>query len=74
MCTFWVWCIVLPLTCLCPNLLMNASMEGHPDIFKFLTIMNRAFVHYLMRFYFTVLQSSGLNTSDALLGSSGETI
>lgn len=41
-------CIVLLLTCLCPYLLMNASVEGHPDIFKFLSIMNRAVLHYLM--------------------------
>jgi hypothetical protein len=45
---FWVCYIVLLLTCLCPYLLMNASMEGHPDIFKFLSIMNRAVLHYFM--------------------------
>ena len=44
---FGVSCFVLPLTCLCPNLLMNVSVEGHPNIFKFLTIMNRVPVLYL---------------------------
>ena len=43
-----VCCIGFPLACLCPNLLMNASIEGHADIFKILTIMNRALVHHLM--------------------------
>ena len=43
-----VCCTVLPLTCLGPKLLMNASVEGRPDVFKFLTITNRALVHHLV--------------------------
>ena len=34
------WHILLPLICMCPNLLMYSSTEGHPDIFKFLAIRN----------------------------------
>lgn len=64
-----VCCIVLLLTCLCPYLLMNASVEGHPDIFKFLSIMNRAVLLLDASFYFTVLQSSCLNTKGTLPGS-----
>ena len=45
---FWGYCIMLPLTSLCHNLLINSSTEGHPDMFKFLAIMGRTVMHYLM--------------------------
>ena len=45
---FLGYCIMLPLTSLCHNFLINSSTEGYPDVFKFLAIMNRTVMHYLM--------------------------
>ena len=39
------WYILFALTWMYPTLLVHSSIEGYPDLFKFLPIMNSAAVH-----------------------------
>ena len=38
------WHVLLALTWIYPNLIMHSSIEGYPDYFKLLTIMDNAAV------------------------------
>ena len=68
------WHVLLALTWICPNLIMHSSIEGYPDYFKLLTIMDSAAVP---KFIFVciwawVFQSSLLNTGSTIVGPHGE--
>ena len=68
------WHVLLALTWTYPDLIMHSSIEGYPDYFKLLTIMDSAAVP---KFIFVcvwawVFQSSFLNTGSTIVGSQGE--
>ena len=68
------WHVLLALTWIYPDLIMHSSIEGYPDYFKLLTLMDSAAVP---KFIFVcvwawVFQSSFLNTGSTIVGSQGE--
>ena len=57
-----------------PNLIMDSSIEGYPDYFKLLTIMDSAAVptFIFVCIWAWIFQSSFLNTGSTIVGSQGE--
>ena len=68
------WHVLLALTWIYPSLIMHSSIEGYPDYFKLLSIMDSAAVP---KFIFVcvwawIFQSGFLNTGSMIVGSQGE--
>jgi len=68
------WHILLALTWIYPNLLMHSSIEGCPDFFKFLTVMDSAAVckSIFVCIRAQIFQRHSLNTGSMIVGSQGQ--
>ena len=68
------WHVLLALTWVYPDLIMHSSIEGYPDYFKLLTLMDSAAVpkFIFVCFWAWIFQSSFLNTGSTIVGSQGE--